>query len=149
MPSAIMDVHYEDRIVSLAIQFFHLRWENGRLLAGGPILGTQGFCEFKLDMRYWKVTEENTDGWNHALCKPREKKAVQLVIKDGDRAISWEAFGYVKFKKEEQDAYGVFLNDGNTELVSTTDHEVYIQTVQDHSQGRAVEAIIAVKKEEK
>ena len=149
MSSAIMDVHYDDRIVSLAIQFFHLRWKNGRLLAGGPILGTQGFCEFELDMRYWEVTEENTDGWNHALCRAREKKAVQLVIKDGDRVISWEAFGYAKFKKEEQDTYGVFLNDGNTELVSTTDHEVYIQTVQDYSQGRAVEAIIAIKKEQK
>ena len=88
-------------------------------------------------------------GWNHALCRAREKKAVQLVIKDGDRVISWEAFGYAKFKKEEQDTYGVFLNDGNTELVSTTDHEVYIQTVQDYSQGRAVEAIIAIKKEQK
>ena len=69
-----------------------------------------------------------------------------LVIKDGDQVISHEAIGYEKFAKEKNNACAVFLKDGGSELVLSSDYDVYFQTIQDYTRGRNVTAIIAVRK---
>ena len=97
----------------------------------------------QLDLRYWEITPS---GDNTLDCKHREEKHVLLVTKEGDRVCSYEGFGYEKFVKGKQDAYGVFLNDGNTELLSSEDYDIHFQTVHDRTRGRDVTAILAIRK---
>ena len=143
---AIMKVNAPDRVVTVALYGCSTKWEHGRLLAGGPVFGAEHMSHFQLDLRYWEVKP----GADNTLdCAPREKKPVFLITLDGDRVISQESFGYEKFIQEKQDAYGVFLTDGNTELLSSANYDIHVQTVQDYTQGRSVTAIIATKKDGK
>lgn len=141
---AIMKVNYPDHVVTVALYHYSFEWDRGRLLAGGPVFGAEHMSRFQLDLRYWKVKPVDAGEFD---CTPRERKPVFLITRDGDRVISWEAFGYEKVIKDKQDAYCVFLTDGNNELLSFADYDFHVQTVQDYTQGRSVTAIIATKKE--
>lgn len=141
-----VNIIHPDRIVTVALYHYSFEWDQGRLLAGGPVFGLQHMSRIQLDLRYWEITPSGEGTLN---CKPREEKHVILVTREGDRVISQEAIGYEKFVKDKQDAYGVFLKDGNTELLSSAEYEFYFQTVQDYTQGRNVIAVIATKKETK
>lgn len=141
-----MNVIYPDRVVTIALYHYSFEWDQGRLLAGGPVFGSQHMSRFHLDLRYWKITPSGAGTLN---CNRREEKHVILVTKEGDQVISQEAIGYEKFVKDKQDAYGVFLKNGNTELLSSADYEFYFQTIQDYTRGRNVIAMIATKKETK
>lgn len=141
-----MRIVHPDRVVTIALYHYSFEWDQGRLLAGGPVFGSQHMSRFQLDLRYWVITPS---GAGTLSCKHREEKPVILVTREGDRVISQEAIGYEKVVKDKQDAYGVFLKDGNTELLSSADYEFYFQTVQDYTRGRNVIAMIATKKETK
>lgn len=141
---AIMKVNHADRVVTVALYHYSFEWDRGRLLAGGPVFGAEHMSRFQLDLRYWEVKPVAAGEFD---CTPREKKPVFLITRDGDRVISQEAFGYEKVIKDKQDAYCVFLADGNNELLSFEDYDFYAQTVQDYTKGRSVTAIIATKKE--
>lgn len=140
---AILKVNRHDRVVTVGLHWYGVTWNQGRLLWGGPVFGTSNFGSFQLDLRYWEVVpgkDINFEG------NPRRDKNVLLVIKDGERVVSHEAFGYEKFVKDKQDTYAVFKKNGNTDLVSCSEYDVYIQAVQDRTQNRNVTAIIAVRK---
>lgn len=143
---AVMKVNYPDRIATVALYWHSFEWDRGRLLVGGPVFGAEHMSRFQLDLRYWEVKPVAANEFD---CVPREKKPVFLIDKDGDQVISWEALGYEKIIREQQDAYCVFLTDGNNELLSCADYDIRVQTVQDYTQGRSVTAIIATKKERK
>lgn len=128
---AIMKVNHADRVVTVALYHYSFEWDRGRLLAGGPVFGAEHMSRFQLDLRHWEVKPAAAGEFD---CMPREKKPVFLITRDGDRVIS-------------QDAYCVFLTDGNNELLSFADYDFHVQAVQDYTQGRSVTAIIATKKE--
>ena len=140
---AVLKVNRPDSVVTVCLHWYMINWDQGRLLAGGPVFGSSDLSYFQLDLRYWEIFPA-ADG--NFECTPRKEKNVLFVIKDGDQVISHEAIGYEKFVKEENNACVVFLKDGGSELVLSSDYDVHFQTIQDYTRGRNVTAIIAVRK---
>lgn len=131
---AILKVNRHDSVATVGLRWYTITWDQGRLLWGGPVFGTSDFSSFQLDLRYWEVIPGEDINFE---CNPR---------KEGERVVSNEAFGYEKFVKDKQDTYAVFKTNGNTELVSSSEYDVYIQAVQDRTRNKNVTAIIAVRK---
>lgn len=140
---AFLKIDRNDSVITVGLHWYMVTWDKGRLLGGGPVFGTSDLSSFQLDLRYWEVVPGADDILE---CNPRKEKDVLLVVKDGERARSNEAFGYEQFVKDKQDTYAVFLKSGNTELVSSTEYDVHFQDVRDYTRGRTVTVLIAVRK---
>lgn len=140
---AILKVNRHDSVVTVGLHWYSIEWNRGRLLGGGPVFGSSDLSSFQLDLRYWEVVPGEDINFE---CNPRKEKDVLLVIKDGERVTSDEAFGYEKFVKDKQDAYAVFLKNGNTNILSSSEYTVSFQPIRDRTRGRNVTAIIAVRK---
>lgn len=140
---AILKVNRHDSVVTVGLHWYRIEWNRGRLLGGGPVFGLSDLSSFQLDLRYWEVVPGEDINFE---CNPRKEKDVLLVIKDGERVTSDEAFGYEKFVKDKQDAYAVFLKNGNTNILSSSEYTVSFQPIRDRTRGRNVTAIIAVRK---
>ena len=120
--------------------------EHGRLLVGGPVLGTEYMSHFHLDLRHWEFAPGFDDTF---VCKPRRETDVILLVNENGILHSNDAFGYEKVSirnPEEHWEYGVFLTDGNTERLSCNEYDVHIEKVQDRTLGRSVTAVVAVRK---
>lgn len=141
--SAFLKINRPDSVITVALHDYVVKWEQGRLLGGGTVFAALGLNCFQLDLRHWEVVPGDDDNFE---CHLRRDKNILLVIKDGKRVISNGAFGYEKFVRDKQDTYAVFKKNGNTELVSSSEYDVYIQDVQDRTQNQNVTAIIAVRK---
>lgn len=140
---AILKVNRNDSVITVCLHRYTVTWDRGRLLAGGPVFGSSDLSSFQLDLRYWEVVPVADTNFE---CNPRKEKDVLLVIKEGERVTSDEAFGYEKFVQEKQDAYAVFLKSGNTNTLSSSEYDVRFQPVRDRTRRRNVTAIIAVRK---
>ena len=144
----ILKVNYPDRVTLVALHDCHAYWDEGRLLVGGPIFGSDNLSHFYLDLRYWEFA---SDG-DTFVCNPRKQTDVVLLVNENSILRSNDALGYekvsVRMPKEHLE-YGVFLTDGNTERLSCEDYEVRTEKVQDHTRGRSVTAIVAVEKGKK
>lgn len=141
--AAFLKVNYPNSVITVALHDYVVEWDQGRLLGGGTVFAALGLNYFQLDLRYWEIIPGSNDTFE---CYPRRDQNVMLVIKDGERVVSHEAFGYEKFTKDKQDTYAAFKKNGNTELLSSSDYDVYIQGIQDRTQKRDVTAMIAVRK---
>lgn len=140
---AILKVNRNDSVATVGLRWYTITWERGRLLWGGPVFGTSDYSSFQLDLRHWEVAPGPDDEFEGT---PRREKDVLLIIKEGERVTSDEAFGYEKFVQEKQDAYAVFLKSGNTNILSSSEYDVRFQPVRDRTRGQNVTAIIAVRK---
>ena len=141
--AAFLKINRPDSVITVALHDYVVKWDQGRLLGGGTVFAAPGLNYFQLDLRHWEVVPGDEDNFE---CNPRRDRNVMLVIKDGERVVSHEAFGYEKFTKDKQDTYAVFKKNGNTELLSSSDYDVYTQGIQDRTQNQNVTAIIAVRK---
>lgn len=141
--AAFLKVNYPNSVITVALHDYVAKLDRGRLLGGGTVFAAPGLNYFQLDLRYWEIFPGDGDKFE---CYPRTEKDVLLVIRDGERVTSDEAFGYEKFAKDKQDTYAVFKKNGETELLSSSDYDVYIQGSQDRTQNQNVTAIIAVRK---
>lgn len=141
--AAFLKVNYPNSVITVALHDYVVKWDQGRLLGGGTVFAAPGMNYFQLDLRYWEIFPGDGDKFE---CTPRKEKNVLLVIKDGERATSDEAFGCEEFTQENQKAYAVFLKSGNTFILSSSEYDVSFQPIRDRSQGQNVTAIIAVRK---
>lgn len=141
----ILKVNYPDRVSTMALYGINTKWEDGRLLVGGPIFGAEHLSHFYLDLRYWEFASED----DMLVCNPRKQTDVVLLVNENGVLRSNEAFGYEKVSigmPEEHWEYGIFLTDGNTDRLDCADYDVHTEKVQDHTRGRTVTAVVAVKK---
>lgn len=139
----ILRIDRPDSVVTVGLHWYTVEWDQGRLLGGGPVFGTSDLSHFQLDLRYWEIVPVDDAVFG---CTPRKEKNVLLLVKDGEQVVSHEAFGYETFTKEKQIAYAVFLKDGSTKLLSSSDYEFHFQDIQDHTRGRSVTTMIAIRK---
>lgn len=141
--TAFLKINRPDSVITVALHDYVVKWERGRLLGGGTVCVAPGLNYFQLDLRHWEVVLVDGDNFE---CTPRKEKNVLLVIKDGERVTSDEAFGCEEFTQENQKAYAVFLKSGNTFILSSSEYDVSFQPIRDRSRGQNVTAIIAVRK---
>lgn len=139
----ILKINRPDSVVTVGLHCYTVTWDQGRLLGGGPVFGTSDLSHFQLDLRYWEIVPDADDILE---CTTRQEKNVLLVVKDGEQVVSHEAFGYETFTKEKQIAYAVFLKDGSTKLLSSSDYEFHFQAIQDYTRGRNVTAMVAIRR---
>lgn len=141
--TAFLKVNYPNCVITVALHDYVVKWDQGRLLGGGTVFAAPGLNYFQLDLRYWEIFPGDGDNFE---CYPRTENDVLLVIKDGERVTSDEAFGCEEFTQENQKAYAVFLKSDNTFILSSSEYDVGFQPIRDRSQGQNVTAIIAVRK---
>lgn len=141
--AAFLKVNYPNCVITVALHDYVVKWDQGRLLGGGTVFAAPGPNHFQLDLRYWEIFPGDGDNFE---CYPRTEKDMLLVIKDGERVTSDEAFGCEEFTQENQKAYAVFLKSGNTFILSSSEYDVSFQPIRDRSRGQSVTAIIAVRK---
>lgn len=141
--TAFLKINRPDSVITVALHDYVVKWERGRLLGGGTVFAAPGLNYFQLDLSRWEVVPGDGDNFE---CTPRKKKNVLLVIKDGGRVTSDEAFGCEEFTQENQKAYVVFLKSGNTFILSSSEYDVSFQPIRDRSRGQNVTAMIAVRK---
>lgn len=141
--AAFLKVNYPNSVITVALHDYVVKWDRGRLLGGGTVFAAPGLNYFQLDLRYWEIFQGSTDTFE---CYPRTEKDVLFIIKEGEQVVSHEAFGYETFTKEKQIAYAVFLKDGSTKLLSSSDYEFHFQDIQDYTRGRNVTTMVAVRK---
>ena len=141
--AAFLKVNYPNSVITVALRDYAVKWDQGRLLGGGAVFAAPGLNYFQLDLRRWEVVPSDGDNFD---CYPRTEKDVLLVINDGERVTSDEAFGCEEFTQENQKAYAVFLKSGNTFILASSEYDVSFQPIRDRSRGQNVTAIIAVRK---
>ena len=141
--SAFLRINRPDSVTTVALHDYVVKWDRGRLLGGGTVFAAPGLSYFQLDLRHWEVVPGDEDNFE---CTPRKENNVLLVIKDGERVTSDEAFGCEEFMQENQKAYAVFLKSGNTFILASSEYDVGFQPIRDRSRGQNIKAIIAVRK---
>lgn len=141
--AAVLKVNYPNCVITVTLHDYAVKWDQGRLLGGGTVFAAPGLNYFQLDLRYWEIFPGDGD---NCECYPRTEKDMLLVIKDGERVTSDEAFGCEEFTQGNQKAYAVFLKSGNTFILSSSEYDVSFQPIRDRSRGQNVTAIIAVRK---
>jgi hypothetical protein len=141
--TAFLKINRPDSVITVALHDYVVKWDHGRLLGGGTVFAAPGLNYFQLDLRHWEVVPGDDDNFE---CHLRKDKNILLVIKDGERVTSDEAFGCEEFMQENQKAYAVFLKSGNTSILSSSEYDVGFQPIRDRSRGQNVTAIIAVRK---